>query len=200
MSNAHSTRRAFTLVELLVVIAIIGILIGMLLPAVQQVREAARRATCLNNVRQLSIAALNYESAFKNFPPGILDDDDNLQDALQNGFSYILPQMEQQNVYELINLSEDWKSTTNLPVAEFKLPALHCPSNNSRVDQDGGFGGEATDYAFSKGPSGFLFRNLNPVGMFDVNGQTTMASITDGSSNTLMFGEAISSTMLAAFG
>ena len=68
-------RRGFTLVELLVVIAIIGILIGMLLPAVQQVREAARRTQCANNIRQLSLGAMNYESANMRFPPGWLSND-----------------------------------------------------------------------------------------------------------------------------
>ena len=70
MKNSYLKPTGFTLVELLVVIAIIGILIGMLLPAVQQVREAARRTTCANNVRQISLALLNYESAHMEFPPG----------------------------------------------------------------------------------------------------------------------------------
>ena len=86
-----NNRSGFTLVELLVVIAIIGILIGMLLPAVQSVREAARRTQCMNNIRQLSLAALNYESAHMHFPSGVIDDDDNLQDAVRNGWVDMLP-------------------------------------------------------------------------------------------------------------
>ena len=103
--------RGFTLVELLVVIAIIGILIGMLLPAVQSVREAARRTQCMNNIRQLSLAALNFESAHMHFPSGVLDDDDDLRDALRVGWIDLLPHIEQGNLYQQYDLNSDWKST-----------------------------------------------------------------------------------------
>ena len=91
-------RRAFTLVELLVVIAIIGILIGMLLPAVQQVREAARRISCANNCRQIGLASLNYESAFMGLPPSWLLP---TNDAVTAGWSVqgqLLPYLEQGNI------------------------------------------------------------------------------------------------------
>lgn len=104
-------RPGFTLVELLVVIAIIGILIGMLLPAVQQVREAARRATCMNNMRQFALASLNYESAFMKLPPGgclfeqgevvgPLDDSGNLigEATYMGTMVHLLPFVEQNNV------------------------------------------------------------------------------------------------------
>ena len=122
----NRTRRlAFTLVELLVVIAIIGILVGLLLPAVQAAREAARRMQCSNNMKQIGLAVMNFESAYKQIPPGPFDGDPRLTGmvynepigsyesgttccnaASPNGWSQwfkILPFMEQTNVYNLAN-------------------------------------------------------------------------------------------------
>ena len=170
MKNTSSKTSGFTLVELLVVIAIIGILIGMLLPAVQQVREAARRTECLNNMRQVGLAAINYESAFMKFPNNGVTNDatDNLAGGdeyilqaynsnltRQNNFpltqswtSNILPQMEQQNLLTL------WKNNptvntivsgnTNGFASEQTVNALTCPSRGQRFFTDSSVTSDAT--------------------------------------------------------
>src|ERR1700722_477978 len=92
-------RRAFTLIELLVVIAIIAILIALLVPAVQKVREAAARAQCVNNLKQMALAMHNYHGVFKNFPPGSLFAAANLgDDGVATGFPYLLPYLEGGNI------------------------------------------------------------------------------------------------------
>ena len=123
-------RHAFTLVELLVVIAIIGILIGMLLPAVQAVREAARRTACSNNIRQLGLAALNYESAFQEFPFGLRIDDGSdgmpyepdgtatSQHAQWSWSAFMLPYIELDNVANLLNVTGRNSAATNLVNAQ----------------------------------------------------------------------------------
>lgn len=184
-------RLAFTLVELLVVIAIIGILIGMLLPAIQAVREAARRTKCQNNLKQMGLAALNFESAQMAFPPGVVDNDDNLQDALHTGWVFLLPYFEQNNVADQYDMTSSWSSTTNLPLAQVSIEMLNCPSNPGAFEQTGKIEGTKCDYAFSKGPTAALYAD-SPEGMFGINQKVKMGAITDGTSNTFAIGEAVS--------
>lgn len=116
----------FTLVELLVVIAIIGILIGLLLPAVQQARQAARRITCQNHLRQIVIAAHNYESTNKEFPRGFLGEwEPNGQGCLWS--YYLLPYIEQSNVYDRIS--------PQVPGPQWALPGNGVPGNLESTDQ-----------------------------------------------------------------
>lgn len=136
------SKRGFTLVELLVVIAIIGILIGMLLPAVQMVREAARRVECLNNLRQLSLALHNYESAHQSFPPSRMAPDDQMipshltnhvggASAFQSWSIQILPFIEQTNLSDDYDFNQPWfddANSTNHQVISTQLSVFRCAS------------------------------------------------------------------------
>ena len=241
MKNSFK-RRAFTLVELLVVIAIIGILIAMLLPAVQAVREAARRTQCQNNIKQVALACLNYESTFGRFPPGFLAEDTitgrtNANTQSVGVFCYLLPYMEFNNVADLIevNLNPDivapaWQNfdpagdmTFNTRLAsQTRIPSFECPSDDTEpsdvivshyhtsldihdANRDnfefniahgltnyspiGGVLGTATidnELVFRDG-LGSQWAGYN--GIFFNRSKTTFGEISDGSSNTLLFGE-----------
>lgn len=195
----YRRRSAFTLVELLVVVAIIGILIGMLLPAVAAVRAAARRTACMNQLRQLGVASFNYESAHGHFPPGITDDDDNHQDALHTGFVFLLPFIEQGNLFGQIDVRQSWRSPANQALENASVPLFNCPDSPSIVEQNGGVSGQANDYAFSKGNDAFL-TDRPPSGMFGINSKVSYGQIADGSSNTFLIGEAASDPNLPAEG
>ncbi|MEM6799622.1 MAG: DUF1559 domain-containing protein [Planctomycetota bacterium] len=156
-SERSPKRRGFTLVELLVVIAIIGILIALLLPAVQAARESARRSACTNNLKQLGLAALNYESAYRRLPPGYLgaprDNYDNPVLRNVNGnpnqmvgvLAHILPQMEEAAVYdevtENMQLGADafdtWWFFAARNSAQARIEAFLCPSAPDEEPIDG---------------------------------------------------------------
>ena len=129
-------RKGFTLVELLVVIAIIGMLVGLLLPAVQQAREAARRMSCSSNMRQLALAMLNYEVSHRTLPPAYTRGNTNNHSyADWNGLVFILPQIEQQAVYDQLDLSKDWNDTSvntsgisNKSAVETDIAPFRCPT------------------------------------------------------------------------
>lgn len=138
-------KSGFTLVELLIVIAIIGILVGMLLPAVQQVREAARRVSCANHLRQIGLAALNYESALQSLPPGftstptrngsvtggVLIDPMTWNAAPGWGWgTYLLPFLEGGNVYDGLDLKQPIWASFHRDLIQTPLPTFLCPSSS----------------------------------------------------------------------
>ncbi|MEE2825518.1 MAG: DUF1559 domain-containing protein [Planctomycetota bacterium] len=184
-------RKAFTLVELLVVIAIIGILIGMLLPAVQMVREAARRTQCLNNIRQIGLALLNYEGTLQEFPPGWVTEDpaQPIGDTGWGWSAMILPYMEAGNLHSQLNFKEPIDDHNdvcdNEILAQTILPFYLCPSDpapeimnlNTHLDHDdddhGGFRGSFRaalhDHDHEHEGEGFLVSRSNYSGVFGSN-------------------------------
>ncbi|MDB5337906.1 MAG: xcpT 9 [Planctomycetaceae bacterium] len=194
----RATRRAFTLIELLVVIAIISVLIALLLPAVQNARESARRAQCQNHLKQLGLALINYHDSALHLPPGWLASN-------QNGFGWgtrILPQIEQGNLYQLVN----WNTGISLDpvnssqVANRSLPLFRCPSDNGPLKQDNyGSTGVVTianqglaNYVGSFGTQVIPDNGTNwsrGEGAFYLASSVRLADFTDGTSNTFLLGE-----------
>ena len=198
-----SNRGGFTIIELLVVIAIIAILAGLLLPAVQQAREAARRSQCQNNMRQLTIGAMGYESTYRHFMPGW-----NTHGTLWS--AAILPHLEQGPIYDQLIFGEsglgNWGATgsPNRDAAETQFPVFRCPS--VPVSQHFNYNGIAERFAVSyrgvgasdvssddnstrpiSGTKSFEAKELN--GVFYGCSTTRISAIRDGTSNTFMFGE-----------
>ena len=223
-SSRASIRRGFTLIELLVVIAIIAVLIALLLPAVQAAREAARRAQCVNNLKQLALAAQNYHDVNLTFPIGsplMYDPSFGFWYQSQSTFVSMLAQFEQTSLYNAMNFSKSVYSIANSTIYATGLSALWCPSdgNVSRSVNVGGFGGDwggasayvrFTDYAACFGPwqseplnyafvttqnpgintnSTFVAMQGNGLGIYNYNLSYNIATVTDGTSNTMIYGE-----------
>ena len=210
VTSKTTIRRGFTLVELLVVIAIIGILIAILLPAVQAVREAARRLSCSNNLKQMGIAVQLYHGSFKQFPPGYRFIAGSTTDTVGGPSLALLPFLEQENISSNIDFSQAWW-TFRPDIAKTSLSIFKCPSDGFEdvtvYPELTGFGlpmGDAaanSSYAYSMGYDDALcFRGDNLIGkaigpwtgVFYINSNTRMAQIHDGTSNTFAIGEAAS--------
>lgn len=215
-AQPHRLRHGFTLVELLVVIAIIGILIALLLPAVQAAREAARRLQCANNLKQLGLALHNYHTAHRTLPPGGIT---------SNGLSYIvmlLPYLEQKALYDQFDFSEgQWwigggSGTSNGKIEHSlnKLPMILCPSSNDERSNltnygerippnEGGVDPYTTHYYGILGPlgtnpaSGTPYKSEEPTdygiqameGVLYKDSRVRFEDIKDGTSNTFLLGE-----------
>jgi prepilin-type N-terminal cleavage/methylation domain-containing protein/prepilin-type processing-associated H-X9-DG protein len=210
-------RRGFTLIELLVVIAIIGILIGLLLPAVQKIRESAARMQCTNNLKQIGLGLHNYHDTNKSFPPGYIDGNTDPNSTPNNDVgpgwgwaAFLLPYIEQQNVYNQINFKVGIGLGSNATICQQQLKIYQCPSDpfqqnftvwptnvmvahadyvacNGWEECFYGAGGNPQAGSGTDGLAGSF--GQGGVGLFYRNSQTTFASVTDGLSNTIIAGE-----------
>jgi prepilin-type N-terminal cleavage/methylation domain-containing protein/prepilin-type processing-associated H-X9-DG protein len=181
--------QAFTLVELLVVITIIGILIALLLPAVQAAREAARRSHCLNNITQLILAVQNYEMASRVYPPGTIDKKGPIVNQPQ-GYHHgwleaILPYMEEGNTYNHIDPRVSVYDPKNAEVRKIQIATHRCPSDGGRLAPDGV---PETNYAACHNDTEQPI-NTDNRGVFFLNSAIRYENITDGSSHTIFLSE-----------
>ncbi|XZE55465.1 DUF1559 domain-containing protein [Planctomycetaceae bacterium SH139] len=208
MNSAHC-RRGFTLIELLVVIAIIGILIGLLLPAVASVRESARRMSCLNKLRQVGLALHLFHDANRSFPasgwtePGPV----NLSGKFVGWRPLALPFLEQENLHRLYNFEQNWWEGTNAVAASVPIPVFRCPSSPSRADVLSAIAKPprpAVSFANPIAPTDYeaimgvqprsinlhldndFYHSGNRFSVMSRNSRIRLTDIRDGSTNTLM--------------
>jgi len=202
-------RRGFTLIELLVVIAIIAILVALLLPAVQQAREAARRTQCKNNLKQIGLALHNYHDVYRVFPPGNVHKAGSQRTASLAAYGwavFILPQMEQQTVFETLNVNHrdldlTLRNAQGKLLAQKTLPMYRCPSDRmSDLNSKRSFNNPykihvaTSNYVGVIGtrwatPYQVVVNGRDPWGMLYGDSKTRMRDVIDGTTNTLFVGE-----------
>jgi type II secretory pathway pseudopilin PulG len=173
---------------LLVVIAIIGVLVGLLLPAVQQAREAARRSSCSNNLKQIGLALHNYHDTFKSLPSASLGTSGGVGGSRIAGWVFIMPFMEAGTLYDLWDLSYGYDDSQNHPARAKPLDGYFCPSKprNSRTSGNQAVG----DYVFSAGTGHCNAADTRYWrGLFHQNSSIKFREVTDGLSNTIAVGE-----------
>jgi prepilin-type N-terminal cleavage/methylation domain-containing protein/prepilin-type processing-associated H-X9-DG protein len=193
-------RRAFTLIEVLVVVAIIGLLIGLLLPAVQAARESARRSKCVNNLKQIGLALLNYHDAYGALPAGYVSGFDQTGNDLGPGWGWaaaILPQLEQTAIYNVIHFDlQIYDNANGVRVAN--IASYLCPSDTvnlywEAMSRDAS--GNPIALICQVAPSNYvgMYGSTEPGvdgdGLFFRNSRVRIADITDGTSNTIAAGE-----------
>ena len=206
MRQDHDSRdtRGFTLIELLVVIAIIAVLIGLLLPAVQKVREAAARTQCKNNLKQIGVAFHNYHAAHGSLPPGFASQAVTVDGpSLGPGWgwaAHLLPYLEQDNLYRQIDFTKDITHAANAQARVTSLKVFLCPSDSPpslTTTVSDGSGNPICDVAFSNyvgmagvyEVSGYPDTSNGSPGVLLRNSKVRVTDITDGSSGTLFVGE-----------
>jgi prepilin-type N-terminal cleavage/methylation domain-containing protein/prepilin-type processing-associated H-X9-DG protein len=205
LSGSKHRRGGFTLVELLVVIAIIGVLVALLLPAVQAAREAGRRAQCLNNLKQYGLALHNFHSAKKSFPHGALMTRD-LTQVFANANCQLLPYFEQSALAALYDHTEPWEDQRD-GVASTVIEIFKCPSSSAENPIfDPSLEGVVDDLVYGIGEYGFCMGYTDAFcaqdgvkagtippsqqGMFNIAWGASLRQITDGTSHTIAIGDA----------